>query len=54
MDYAAKKGLNTLRETPNRGDWITQPAIVNAFYSPSDNSISEFLNKNVKLLHLSF
>jgi len=30
----------TLRKTPDRSEWITQPAIVNAFYSPNHNSIS--------------
>ena len=29
----------TLRKTPDRSEWITQPAIVNAFYSPNHNSI---------------
>lgn len=34
-------GLKKLREPVNKTDWIThgRPAVVNAFYSPLENSI---------------
>jgi len=38
--WASGKELHSLRETPERTIWLTQPAIVNAFYSPNHNSIT--------------
>lgn len=32
--------LSSLRKDPERNVWLTQPAIVNAFYSPNHNSIT--------------
>ena len=43
--WASGKELHSLRETPERTVWLTQPAIVNAFYSPNHNSISKLLDK---------
>lgn len=40
--WASGKELYSLRDTPERTIWLTQPAIVNAFYSPNHNSISTF------------
>ena len=42
--WASGKELHSLRETPERTIWLTQPAIVNAFYSPNHNSISTVFN----------
>ena len=39
--WASKKELESLRDEPKRDIWLTQPAIVNAFYSPNHNSISK-------------
>ncbi len=39
--WASMKELKSLRESPERDIWLTQPAIVNAFYSPNHNSISK-------------
>merc|ERR1739846_266719 len=38
--WASKLELKTLREEPQRNIWLSQPAIVNAFYSPNHNSIT--------------
>jgi len=38
--WASGKELYSLRDTPERTIWLTQPAIVNAFYSPNHNSIT--------------
>jgi len=38
--WASKKELESLRDEPKRDIWLTQPAIVNAFYSPNHNSIT--------------
>ena len=39
--WASKKELESLREEPKRETWSRHPAIVNAWYSPSRNSISK-------------
>ena len=38
--WAAKQDIITLREEPNRDIWLMHPAIVNAWYSPNHNTIS--------------
>ena len=38
--WSAKQDVLTLREEPNRDIWLMHPAIVNAWYSPNHNTIS--------------
>ncbi len=42
MDFNMGRYVNVLRDTPDREDWITPAAVVNAFYSPTHNSICKF------------
>lgn len=39
-------GLKKLREPVNKTDWVShgRPAVVNAYYSPLENSIRNFLS----------
>ena len=38
--WAAKQDIITLRSEPHRDIWLMHPAIVNAWYSPNHNTIS--------------
>jgi len=38
--FAGAEDLRTLRDVPNRDIWLMHPAIVNAWYSPSHNTIT--------------
>jgi len=38
--YGGAEDLRTLRDEPNRDIWLMHPAIVNAWYSPSHNTIT--------------
>ena len=42
QSWKSKKELESLREEPKRETWSRHPAIVNAWYSPSRNSISKY------------
>ncbi len=41
IDFNVARYQGALRESTDRGEWITPAAVVNAFYSPEHNSICE-------------
>ena len=41
LGWSSRSDLVTLRESPHRDVWLMHPAIVNAWYSPNHNTISE-------------
>ncbi|CAG0923535.1 unnamed protein product [Notodromas monacha] len=43
FQFEVKDEAALLRKTPDPNEWITKPAVVNAFYSSSYNAISGFL-----------
>jgi len=43
IDVAVRKNLDKLREKPDRSRWISSGTTVNAFYSATLNSVSEYL-----------
>ena len=56
--FAAQQELEQLRMEPHRDVWLMHPAIVNAWYSPNHNTISNIINiimnsDHVILLQLS-
>ena len=43
VGWESRKELSELREAPRRDIWLSHPAIVNAWYSPNHNSISQLI-----------
>eukprot|EP00106_Octopus_bimaculoides_P023912 XP_014791354.1 PREDICTED: membrane metallo-endopeptidase-like 1 [Octopus bimaculoides] len=54
MKGNAIENLKVLRDTVDKDRWITQPAVVNAFYSSTRNSISLVKNSSVRHKRLQF
>ena len=44
IDFNVARFQGVLRDTPDREEWITPAAVVNAFYSPDHNSICNFVS----------
>lgn len=50
LRYEAHHNLQNLRQPVNRDKWSTEPVVVNAFYNPNKNDISEL----AAALHCAF
>lgn len=42
LKFDAQKNLQLLRKPVDKDKWVTEPAVVNAFYNPNKNDIGEF------------
>lgn len=49
LRYEAYHNLQNLRQPVDRDKWSTEPVVVNAFYNPNKNDISESCKLNTKI-----
>lgn len=42
VQFEAKQNLEKLRQPVDKDKWLTEPAVVNAFYNPNKNDIGKY------------